>query len=145
MEVRKEDGSLYKKTSLTALRFGLQREIKKIRPDLNIIDYPAFQSSSEIFKAQCIQLKLGQAKVDHKSQISKADMELLHSSGVFSATKPLSLQRKVFFEVMAMLYLCRRGRENLRMLDKDSFGVKEFPDGKKYVVYTTDELRKTNV
>ena len=29
VEVRKEDGTLYKKTSLTALRFGLQREIKK--------------------------------------------------------------------------------------------------------------------
>ena len=41
-EVRKEDGTLYKKSSLTALRFGLQRELKKIRPDLNIIDDPAF-------------------------------------------------------------------------------------------------------
>ena len=26
------------------------------------------------------------------------------------------------------------------MLDKDSFEVKDFPDGKKYVVYTKDEL-----
>ena len=61
-----------------------------------------------------MQLKmLGLAKVDHKSQITKADMELLYSSGVFSATKPSSLQKKVFFEVM--LYICRRGRENLRL------------------------------
>ena len=52
VEVGKEDGTLYKKTSSTALRFGLQREIKKIRPYLNITDDPVFQSSSEIFKAQ---------------------------------------------------------------------------------------------
>ena len=48
---------------------------------------------------------LGLAKVDPKSQISKADMELLHSSGVFSATKPLSLKKKVFFEIMLYFYL----------------------------------------
>ena len=77
---------------------NLGAEIKKICPDVNIIDDPAFQSSSEIFKAQCVQLKmLGLAKVDHKSPISKADMELLYSSGVFSLTKPSSLQKKVFF------------------------------------------------
>ena len=145
MEVRKEDGTLYKKTSQTALRFGLKREIKKILSDLNIIDDPASQSSSEIFKAQCMQVKmLGLAEVNHRSQISKADMELLYSSGVFSATKPSSLQNKAFLEFI-MFYLCRRGHENLRMLDKYSFEVKEFPDGKKYVVYTKDELRKKRV
>ena len=56
------------------------------------------------------------------AQISKADMEMIYSSGVFSESKPSSLQKKVFFEVM--LNLCRRGRENLRNPEKDSFAVK---------------------
>ena len=47
-----------------------------------------------------MQLKMLElAEVDHKFQISKADMELLYSSGVFSATKPSSLQNKVFLRL----------------------------------------------
>ena len=90
VEVRKGDGSFYKKTSFTSLRFGLQREFKRIRPDINIIDDPEFSSSFEMYKAQCVQLKaMGLAKVEHKMPISKTDMELLYSSGVFSiATQP---------------------------------------------------------
>ena len=44
VEVRKGDGSFYKKTSFISLRFGLQREFKRIRPDINIIDDPEFSS-----------------------------------------------------------------------------------------------------
>lgn len=51
VEVRKGDGSFYKKTSFTSLRFGLQREFKRIRPDINIIDDPEFSSSFEMYKA----------------------------------------------------------------------------------------------
>lgn len=142
VEARKEDGSMYKKTSFSSLRFGIQRHMKKIR-DINIIDDPEFQSSNEIFKAQCVQLKkAGLAKIDHKQEITKSDLNLLYSSGVFSTAKPSTLQRKVFFEVI--LYLCRRGRQNLRNLSTDSFEVKKFPDGKRYVVLVKDELTKNN-
>ena len=124
-----------------ALRFGLQREVKKFRPDINIVDDVLFQSSSEVFKAVCVQLKkIALAKVNHKPPISKSDLQLLYSSGVFSTVNPVSLQKKVFFEVM--LYLCRRGRENLRLLEKDSFKLKEFPDGRKYIINTKDEMTK---
>ena len=141
VEVRKEDGYNYKKTSLCALRFGLQRQIKKQRPDVNIIDDLEFSTSNEMFKAQCVQLKAqGLAKVEHKMPISKDDMDLLYSSGVFSLSTPYSLQNKVFFELM--LFLCRRARENLRQMEIDDFEVKTFPDGKKYIVYTKDDLRK---
>ena len=141
VEVRKGDGSFYKKTSFTSLRFGLQREFKRIRPDINIIDDPEFSSSFEMYKAQCVQLKaMGLAKVEHKMPISKTDMELLYSSGVFSIANPVSLLKKVFFEVV--LYLCRRGIENLRKINIDDFEVKKFSDGTRYIVYTKDELKK---
>ena len=143
VEARKEDGTMYKKTSLGSLRFGIQRYLKKVREDINIIDDPEFKYSNEVYKAQCVQLKkAGLAKVNHKPEISKSDLSLLYSSGVFSTSKPSHLQKKVFFEVM--LYLCRRGRENLRNLTTDSFVLKSFEDGKKYIVLTRDELTKNN-
>ena len=141
---RKEDGDLYKKSSLCTLRFGIQRQLKQIRnDDINIIDGPEFQQSSEIFKAQCVQLKrMGLAKIDHKPEITRNDLSLLYSSGVFSSDRPASLQKKVFFEIM--FYLCRRGRENLRSLEKDSFKVSEYTDGRKYIVLAKDELTKNH-
>ena len=143
MEARKEDGSLYKKTSLCSLRFGIQRKLKKIRTDINIIDDQEFKQSNELFQAQCVQLKkAGLAKVNHKHEITKNDFNLLYSSGTFSTAKPSSLQKKVFFEVM--LNLCRRGRENLRSLNVDSFEIKTFADGKRYIMLIKDELTKNN-
>ena len=141
VEVRKGDGSFYKKTSFSSLRFGLQREVKRIRPDINIIEDSEFSSSFEMYKAQCVQLKsMGLAKVEHKMPISKADMELLYSSGIFSIEHPVSLQKKVFFEVV--LYLCRRGMENLRKINIEDFEVRTFSDETRYIVYTKDELKK---
>ena len=85
---------------------------------------------------------MGLAKVEHKQEINQSDISLLHSSGVFSTSSPKSFQRKVFFEVM--FYLCRRGRENLRTLEKDSFKVEKYPDGKQYILLAKDELTKNH-
>ena len=71
LEARKEDGNFYKKSSFVTLRFGLQREIHRIRNDMNIIDEPDFRQSSDIFNAQCVQLKkMGLGKVEHKPEIT---------------------------------------------------------------------------
>jgi hypothetical protein len=55
---------------------------------------------------------------------------------------PQGLQQKVFFDVM--LYLCRRGRENLTELKKTDFSVMKDPSGAKYVTQTRDELTKNH-
>ena len=108
VEVRKQDGTLYKKKSFQSIRFGIQRFIKSIHTDWDIIDCPEFSESTEVFQAQVFQLKKkGFAKVDHWPPIAPGDMEKLYSSTIFSVSHPKSLQRKVFFELV--LYLCRRG------------------------------------
>ena len=86
---------------------------------------------------------MGLAKVEHKQEINQSEMSLLYSIGVFSTLSPKSLQRKGFFEVM--FYLCRRGWENLRTLEKDSIKVEKYPDGKQYIVVAKDELTKNQV
>ena len=52
---------------------------------------------------------------------------------------PASLQKKFFFELM--LFLCRRGRENLRTL-KNSFVVKIDGNGVEFIEKSMDELTK---
>ena len=123
VEVRKQDGELYSKSTLLSIRFGIQRKINEMRKDVNIIESVEFKTSNEIFRAQCVYLKKEElAKVNHKKPISVEDMKKLYSSNVFILENPKSLQRKVFFEVI--LYLCRRGRENLNNLKKGDFIVK---------------------
>ena len=145
VEVRKEDGTFYKKTSFVSLRHGLQREFDRLRgiDDIDILEGDEFKTSSEMFTAQCVQQKkMGLAKVDHTPQISEADIKLLYSSGVLSIDSPKTLQNKVFFEVV--LYFCRRGLEGLRQLTKDSFVVKTEENGRRYVVSAKDEWEKNH-
>ena len=124
------------------MRYGLQRKIKYIR-DVNIIDGTECKRSNEVFTAQLVHLKkIGLAKIDHKPPLSQHDLALLYTSGVFAINTPSSLQKRVFFEVL--FYLCRRGRENLRLLTKDSFKINDGEDGMRYVTLEKDELTKNH-
>ena len=126
-----------------SLRYGLQRKIKYIRENANIIDGTEFKRSNEVFTAQLVHLKkIGLAKIDHKPPLSQHDLALLYTSGVFAINTPSSLQKKVFFEVL--FYLCRRGRENLGLLTKDSFKINGGEDGMRYVTLEKDELTKNH-
>ena len=140
VEVRKKDGSMYSKSTLTSIRFGIQRLINQKRKDVNIIDSPEFSTANEIFHAQCAFLKKeGLGKVNHKIPIAPEDMKKLYKHEVFNLDQPKSLQRKVFFDLM--LYLCRRRRENLRFLKKTDFALKVSKDGE-YIEKVVDEMTK---
>ena len=143
LELRKTDGTLYKKSSLVSIRHGLQRKFKECRMDLDIISDVEFSEANTNFKAQCVQLKKnGLGKTEHKPSISSEDVAKLYESGAFSVSHPVSLQRKVFFEIM--LFFCRRGRENLRNLTKDSFQIQKDSNGVEYVKKVRDELTKNH-
>ena len=138
---RKTDGNFYSKTSLSSIRWGIQRKIKEVRENIDIINDPEFGTSQRVFDAQCVELKkIGLAKVEHKPPITKNDIVKLYSSGTLSDEEPTSLMFKFFFEMM--LYFCRRGQENLRMLKKTDFSIQVGDDGIEYVTKVTDELTK---
>ena len=126
LEVRKVDGDYYKRASLLAIRQGLNRHLKK--PDgkeVRIIDITKdveFSEANIAFQAALVQLKtLGKGDTSHKSPLSQEDIDQLYKSGVFDESTPQGLQYKVFFELM--LFICRRGRENLRELTPDHFKI----------------------
>ena len=65
----------------------------------------------------------------------------LYSSNVLSFETPLSLQRKVFFELM--LYYCRRDSENLREVTPNDFVIQE-RNGVECMLKFSDEMTKNH-
>ena len=104
------------KTSLNCIRHGINRKLKSLRNnDIDIINEGVFTESGTAFVAQCTNLKRqGLAKTVHYPPIDTSDLQKLRSSDIFNTSNPVTLQYKVFFDVM--FYFCRRGQENLRQL-----------------------------
>ena len=99
-EVRKKDGNLYSKTSLCAIRFGLNRHFKQAL-NVDIIKDKEFNEANRVYEAQCVELKKqGLAKTEHKPPIADEDIKKLYGSDVFNTENPTTLQNKVFFEIM---------------------------------------------
>ena len=94
-EVRKKTGELYSKTSLCALRFGLNRDLKE-HLDVDIVKDNEFKEANQVFIAQCVKRE-GLAKTNHKPAIDDEDVKRVCESGVFYTNKPATLQNKVFF------------------------------------------------
>ena len=84
----------------------------------------------------------GFGRVDHHRPISKEDLEKIQSCYNPSSPDPKSLQQVVWFNLM--FHLIRRGRENLRLLTKQTFAVQADATGKKYVYQALDELDKNH-
>ena len=128
VEVRQSDGRLYRKSSLSSIRFGLQRKFKEIKMDLDIISDPAFMEANTIFKAQCIQLKQkDMAKVDHKPPITPEDISKLYENGVFARYNEKCFSKLCYSSVVV-------GRENLRNLIRDCFVIKKDGNGVEKVI-----------
>ena len=142
-EVRRKDGQLYSLNSFRGIRAGIQRKIKETLPEVDIIADKSFNQSNEVFKAQCVRLKQeGLGKVEHKHPILPEDLKKLYESPILNSESPKSLQRKVFFDLM--LYTCRRGQENLRLLTKSSYQVHTGSDGRRFVMKADDEMTKNH-
>ena len=139
---KKQNGDSYKKSALMGIRFGLQRHFL-LKREFDIISDGEFSKSNQIFEAAIVELKRqGFGRVDHHCPISKEDLEKIQSSYNPSSPDPKSLQQVVWFNIM--FHLIRRGRENLRLLMKESFAVQVDAAGKKFVYQVVDELDKNH-
>ena len=124
------------------LRFGLQRHFL-LKRDFDIINDGEFSKSNQVYEAAVVELKRqGFGRVDHHKPISKEDLEKIQSCYNPSSPDPKSLQQVVWFNLM--FHLIRRGRENLRLLTKQTFAVQADATGKKYVYHALDELDKNH-
>ena len=143
LEARKADGDFYKTSSLNSIRAGLNRYLKDEYHHgiIDIIKDSEFVNANVSYRAATVQLKkLGKGDVVHHTPLDPNDITTLYESGTFDQSTPGGLQKKVWFELM--IYICRRGRENLRDLKQDHFQIYKDSDGREYVAQARDELTK---
>jgi hypothetical protein len=145
LEARTKDGELYKKKSLESLRYGMNRYLKlppHSKP-FDIISSPEFAVANEAYKAaQCEIKRSGKASVDHYPKIEDSDLVNLYHSVYLSPNTPTGLLNRVQMNIR--LYFCRRANENMYSMTKDTFKIKTYPNGKKYICKELDELTKNH-
>ena len=138
--VRKPNGERYKVNSLRSHRFSLQRYFLETR-NINIIEDNGFKRCNAVFTNILKETRqAGKGDTDHYPEIEPEDLKLLYNS--FNQNCPTGLQEKVWFDIM--FHLIRRGRENLRVMAKDSFAIGKDATGKRFVYQKKSENDKNH-
>ena len=144
-DLYKVDGEIYKLSSLKCIQTGLNRYFKSERK-LNIIADPRFMERNEMLKGVAIKSKkLGKALVKSYPPIEPEDMIALgeyFDHDLMNAPDPCKLQECVLFYVL--YFFCHRGRENLYIMDLDTFRLSCDPDGTRFVEQVKDEKDKNH-
>ena len=115
--------TMYSKNTINSIRYGLARYLMTVLPQLK---------------------RNSLAKVNHRPQITKDDLQKLYLS--FDLNTPKGLQQKFMFDIMfdIMFHLVRRGRENLQEQTKDTFAIVVDLQNRIYVYQAVDELDKNH-
>ena len=138
--LRREDGSLYTKKTMTVIKFGITRHFHSVRGQ-DVSNSNIFPESQKVYKAMMVKLKKeGKGIVTHKTAVTDTDMNKIFESEAVDTNTPLGLQNKVFLDVMT--YFGLRGRENLRDMTIDDFILRTDEDGKRYFEHR-DTLTKS--
>jgi len=132
-DVRKSNGDYYGRNSLFNLRAMINKHLKG-KPycvPFDIVTDERFRTSNERLEKQLKLLKGIGRTITHKQPISIADLRRMYDSGVLGTSNPLSLLRKVWFEIT--LHFCHKGSESQEKLLKTSFEIYRDASGRAYV------------
>ena len=105
-----------------------------------------FVQCNEMFKAVCVESKKsGKGCKKSYPPISPIDLERIaeyfcHDHVVKPDAK--KLQQNLVFSII--YFFCRRGRENLQAMKRNTFKVVTEPDSTEYVVQQVDEMDKNH-
>ena len=81
LALRKPDGGMYKCTSLTAFRFSLNRYLKSIPRNIDIIKGSEFIEANSSFQAALAELKRnGMGGITYYAELKPDDLKLIYSS-----------------------------------------------------------------
>lgn len=145
-ENSEELGKLYKNTTLKAIRSALTRYFKD-KLCIDIISNEAFIRANSIFAGiQKINKALGKGNVVSKPPLEDIDLKKItdyFKEGMSGPPNAALLQEIVLFNTV--LYMCRRGRENLRAMSKETFKIAVDPeDNRRYIYQAIDEADKNH-
>ena len=135
----------YSVQSVKCIRAALNRYFHQER-GFDIVKDSQFVKSNEMFKAMLVDgKKKGLAIRKSTRPISQIDLERIaeffcHDHII--TPDPKRLQMNIIFYII--YYFCRRGRENLYMMNKSTFRVVVQPDGTEFVEKAVDELDKNH-
>ena len=136
----------YKNTSMKAIRAALARYYHD-KCSVDIISNEHFLRANAVFNG-ILQLnkESGLGNIVSKSEMSDLDMGILTNyfrNAMAGPPNPKKLQDIVIFYIL--YYMCRRGRENLRGMTKETFQIKTDPsDGRLYIFQDIDEADKNH-
>lgn len=140
VNARKQDGGSYQKNGLQSLRYGIANYYR-LKKNIDIISSPLFIQANGLYTARLSEMKkLGFGGVRHYPQIEEDDLIKIYSS--FDLNNPQHLQDKVQFDIM--FYMCRRGRENLRKMNKDYFKISKTTSGLEFIYQKHNEMDKNH-
>lgn len=145
-ELRKKDGEgEYKTSTLKCIRAAINRYFKEER-SLDILKDGRFVRSNEMFKGVTrLAKKEGRGEVESRPPIEPEDLSKIaayFSANLAGPPNAKHLQEIVLFHII--YYMGRRGRQNLRGMQKDTFAVATDASGKRYIYQAKKELDKNH-
>jgi hypothetical protein len=143
--LQKKDGKDYSKSSLVGIRSAISRHMTSppYNKKLSLMKDSDFITSNHVFTGLIKMLKRdGKDVTIHKKAISEGNIQKLYTSGVFGLEDPVSLQNKVFWDIM--LNFARRGQEGLDILTRQSYGKFQDDKGHSFYKMMYNESNKTH-
>eukprot|EP00117_Sycon_ciliatum_P039360 scpid88107/ scgid29110/ len=119
-DLKKKDGTLYKRASYLAARGAIQRHLSAIGRDFVLTTGKEFEKSNKILNAVLKAKKKNgdEPAVEHKDAVSETDWKTImdHFKDVETTDNPVHLTRYVW--LILSLHFCLRGREVQSQLTK---------------------------
>ena len=135
----------YCNNSMRSLRAGLNRYFK-LKLQVNIMDNPAFIRANELLLGRMkINKGDGKGTTRHKPPITDDDLQKLNKyfeQNMAGPPNAMLLQEMILFYII--FYMGRRGRENLRIMKKNTFEIGNDTNGLRYIYQCTDENDKNH-
>ena len=139
----KKDG--YCMQTLKCIRAALNRVFRKEK-GFDIAKDKEFNHANEVFHSVCAtSKKAGRGATKSTVKITQIDLERIaeyFNYDHMTKPDPKRLQQTIIFYII--YFFCRRGRENLYSMKKDTFSIHIEPDGTEYVYQTLDEMDKNH-
>ena len=143
--IRPQKSDQYSSQTMKCMRSALNRYFKKEK-GIDIAKDTQFVKANEMFKAILVEAKCnGKAVTRHTPSITSIDLERISEYFCYDHMNnpdPRRLQQQVIFYII--YFFCRRGRENLYQMRKNTFKIVVDPDGTEYLIQDIDELDKNH-
>ena len=141
----KSDTYEYKNSTLKYMRAGLNRHFKETKT-IDIIAGSHFIKANKMFKGVTrLNKEEGRGEVESMPSINPEDMKTLgkyFEENMAGPPNALLLQEIILFNII--YYMGKHGRENLRRMKINMFGVSTDPDGKYYIHQLIKEKDKNH-